>query len=139
MAASDKLILLIEDSRDEVLAFKQNLVKAGLGNPVQEVTNVDHAIEYLGGAGEFNDRTKFPLPSIVMLDLHMPQKDGFEFLRWLGTKPALRNLHVVVVTGVGRLQEINRAYQMGANSFLTRPIREEDLRNLSEGFAAYWV
>src|SRR5688572_28274426 len=138
MATEDRLILLIEDSAEDVLFFKRTLSTALLGNPMQAVQSVDEAIGYLEGTGEYFDRSVFPLPSIVIVDLHLPNKDGFEFFRWLRGKPEFRNLHVVAVSGVGRLQEINRAYGLGANSFLTKPVKAEDLRNLARGFAAYW-
>lgn len=139
MAVTDKLLLLVEDSPDDVFFFKRELQKAGLENPVHSVETVSVAIAYIDGQGQYADRSKFPIPSIVVLDLHLPGKDGFDFLHWLGTTPLLRNLHVVVLTGIGRLQEINRAYQMGANSFLTKPVREDDLRNLAKAFPGYWT
>ena len=139
MSAPNKLILLVEDSPDDIFFFKRSLEKAGLKNPVHMLQNVDDAIRYLDGRGEFADRVNFPLPSIIVVDLHVPGKDGFELLNWLGDKPHLRSVHVIVLTGIGRLQDINRAYKMGANSFLTKPIKEEDLRNLAAAFAAYWT
>jgi CheY-like chemotaxis protein len=91
-----------------------------------------------GGTSSPN-RSQFPLPSIAIVDLHLPEKDGFDFLRWLGNKPQFRTLHVVVVTGIGRLQDVNRAYQMGAKSFLTKPIKKDDLQNLARAFPAHWT
>jgi CheY-like chemotaxis protein len=139
MPSPEKLILLIEDSADDVFFFRRELEKAGFRNPVYSVQTVDEAICYLEGTGDFADRSKFPMPSIAIIDLHLPHKDGFEFLRWLATKPQYRSLHVVVVTGIGRLQDVNRAYQMGANSFLTKPLKAQDLQNLATGFSAYWT
>ncbi|HKQ36788.1 MAG TPA: response regulator [Verrucomicrobiae bacterium] len=138
MAAAEKLVLLVEDSTDDVFFFKRELQRAGLKNPLHAVETVEAAINYIDGREQYADRARFPLPSIVVLDLHLPGKDGFEFLQWLATKPQ-RNLHVVVLTGVGRLQEINRAYQLGAHSFLTKPVRDEDLRNLAKAFTSVWM
>jgi CheY-like chemotaxis protein len=133
------VILLVEDSADDVFFFKRELEKAALNNPVRVVHTVDDAICHLEGLDEFADRSQFPLPSIAIVDLHLPEKDGFDLLRWLGNKPQFRTLHVVVMTGIGRLQDINRAYQMGANSFLTKPIKKDDLQNLARAFPAHWT
>jgi CheY-like chemotaxis protein len=139
MPARLNLILLIEDSEDDVFFFKRAMEQAKLSNPVQVVHDVGQAIGYLEGAGPFADRSQFPLPKIIFVDLHMPSKDGFEFLKWLGDKREFRTLHVVAISGIGRMQEINRAYQIGANSFVTKPIKPEDLQNLARGFSAYWT
>jgi CheY-like chemotaxis protein len=139
MAPVNSLILLVDDSEDDAFFFKRALEQARLRNPIQVVHDVDQAISYLEGTGRFTDRGEFPLPTIVFMDLHIPGKDGFELLKWLGSRPQFRNLHLVAVSGIGRLQEVNRAYQMGANSFVTKPIKPEDLQNLARGFAAYWA
>lgn len=138
MAAADNTILLIEDSDDDVFFFKRALRQARLANPVQVVADSAQAITYLDGSGPFTNRTQFPLPKIVFLDLRAPGKDGFDFLRWLRNKPHFRNMHLVVISGVGHLDDINRAYHMGANSFVTKPIKAEDLQNLARSFASYW-
>lgn len=123
---------------EDVFFFKRTLASSKLPNPVQAVESVDAAICYLEGKGEYANRSLFPEPAIVIVDLHLPNKDGFEFFRWLRERPQLRNLHVVAISGVGWIQEINRAYEMGANSFLTKPVKGEDLWNLARGFAAHW-
>jgi len=133
-----KLILLVDDSPDDEFFFRRELKKAGLQNPVHSVESVDAAIGYLEGHGKYAERKQFPLPSVVVLDLNLPVKDGFEFLRCVRAKAHVRDLHVVVVTGVDRLEDINRAYEMGAGSFLTKPIRQDDLRKMAETFSAYW-
>lgn len=137
MSASG-LILLVEDSNDDALLLKRALRQAELHNPIEVVADVAQAIAYLEGSGPFSDRSRFPAPSILIMDLRLPNKDGFELLRWLGERPQFRNLHVVVLTGTGDIKDVSRAYQMGANSFVTKPARAEDLRNLAKGFAAYW-
>ena len=139
MPAPDNLILLIEDSEDDVFFFKRALGQAKLNNPVQAVPDAAQASKYLEGSDPFADRAQFPLPKIIFLDLHLPSKDGFEFMKWLASKPQFRTVHLVVMSGVGRLEEVNRAYQMGANSFVTKPIKAEDLQNLARGFSAYWA
>jgi CheY-like chemotaxis protein len=139
MAAHERLILLVEDSADDVFLFKRTLATVRFKNPVQAVPHVDEAIRYLEGAGQYADRSLFPLPSIVIIDLHLPEKDGFHLLSWLRDRPEFADLHIVAVSGVNRLRDINLAYQLGASTFLTKPIREDDLRNLAHSCLAHWA
>ena len=136
MPPSDKVILLVDDSADDVFLFKRMLARTHLRNPVQAVAKVEEAICYLEGSGIYADRAVFPVPSIAIIDLHAPNKDGFYLLEWIRGRSALRDLHVIVVSGVNRLQDVNRAYQMGAHSFLTKPIKEEDILNLARAYPA---
>ena len=138
MTAPEKLILLVEDSADDVFFFKRVLATARLKNPVQAVQNVDEAIGYFEGTAIYADRSLFPLPNIAVIDLHLPGKDGFHLLAWLRDHPQFRTLHTIVLSGVNRMYEVNRAYQMGATSFLTKPIKPEDLRHLATAFPAHW-
>jgi CheY-like chemotaxis protein len=139
MPLSERLILLVDDSADDVFLFKRTLAKAHLKNPVQAVANVDEAICYLEGKAAYADRSLFPVPSIVLIDLQMPEKNGFQLLTWLRDRVQFRNLHVIVVSGINRMQDVNRAYQLGASSFLIKPVNVEDLRNLTRAFPAHWT
>jgi CheY-like chemotaxis protein len=139
MPAPEKLILLVEDSTDDVFVFKRALARTNLKNPVSVAPDVEDAICYLEGVGTYADRSLFPLPSIVIIDLRMPNKDGFHLLEWLHDRPEFWNVNIVVVSGVSRTQEVNRAYKMGASSFLIKPIQEDDLRRLARAYPAYWA
>src|SRR5882672_5158271 len=93
-----EVILLADDSEDDEVIFKRVLRLSGLTNPVAVVRNGEEAIAYLKGEGPFADRERFPMPRILMLDLKMPRKDGFEVLQWLRAEAALKHLLVVVLT-----------------------------------------
>lgn len=138
MAAEDKPILLVEDSEDDVFFFKRTLQEAELKNPVHHVFDADTAIGYLAGTGKYSDRVRFPFPSVILIDLRLPGKDGFHVLEWLGKRPEYRSVLVAVLTGAGNIHEVSKAYRFGANSFLVKPCRPEDLRNLAKGYAAAW-
>jgi CheY-like chemotaxis protein len=129
-----KVILLAEDSQDDVTLFLKVMRKSGLNNPVALVRDGEEAIAYLKGAGEFADREKFPMPEILMLDLKMPKMNGFQVLEWIQTQPHLKNLLVVVLSHLGETREINQAYDLGARSYLTKPVTTEDLVNLTSHF-----
>lgn len=133
-----KAILLVEDSRDDELLFLNVMQRAGLANPVLVVRDGGKAISYLRGDGEYSDRVKFPLPAILLLDLKMPVADGFKVLEWIREQTHLVSLHIVVLSHYGETKSINRAYELGAHSFLTKPIKHEDLMDLANHFVGHW-
>ena len=132
-------ILLVEDSEDEALSLKRTLRKAGITMPVKIAQDGATALSYLQGDPAFSDRKRFPLPSIIILDLYLPDKDGFEILKWLRSQPHFSQTFVVALPAAGKVDDIARAYRLGANSFLTAPCRPEDIRNLAQGFPSHWV
>src|SRR5207249_5534648 len=99
----------------------------------------DEAVEYLGGTGRYQDRTRYPLPALVLLDLKLPRKNGIEVLHWLRQQPALRRLPVVVLTSSKEPNDVNRAYDQGANSYLVKPLGFDALLNLVRSLNVYWL
>ena len=133
------VILLAEDNDDHALLTKRAFKQAGLINPVFVVPDGEHAIAYLKGEGKFSNRSEYPLPTLVLLDLKMPRKNGFEVLEWLRDQPTLAGLRVVVLTTSDQIHDVNRAYQLGANSFLTKPVDFRDFVQLSSAIKGYWL
>lgn len=131
-------ILLVEDSEADVWLVQKALEYAHIPNPLQIVRNGEQAIAYLSGRGEYSDRTKFPMPAVVLLDLFMPGIGGFEVLAWIRRQPALQELPVLVLTASLRTADINHAYALGANSFLTKPFDFENVMQLSRNLQAHW-
>jgi response regulator RpfG family c-di-GMP phosphodiesterase len=93
----------------------------------------------LAGDGKYADRLKYPLLSILLLDLKMPGIDGFEVLKWISSSPELKRLLIVVLNGLEDINSINRAYDLGANSYLTKPVNHADLHNMVSFFHGYWM
>jgi CheY-like chemotaxis protein len=85
------------------------------------VRDGEQCVAYLSGTGKFANRDEFPLPDLLLLDLKMPGMDGFDVLLWLRQQPTLSALRVIVITSSESLRDVNRAYQLGANSFLVKP------------------
>lgn len=131
-------ILVVEDRDDDALFLKRSLRKAGITVPVKIVQDGALAVSYLQGDDPFSDRTKFPIPSVVMLDIQLPNKNGFEVLEWLRAQPQFKHLFVAMVTVTGKIDDITRAYRLGANSFLTKPCHAEDIRELAQNFPSHW-
>jgi CheY-like chemotaxis protein len=132
-------ILIVDDSSDDVLLLKRAFSKAGVINPIYSVHSGHEAIAYLRGDPPYDMRNKYPLPNVILLDLSMPDGDGFEVLQWIRNKFPAGGLLVVVLTRAEELRKVNRAYALGANSFLTKPGNPEDLEGLINIFKGYWL
>jgi CheY-like chemotaxis protein len=120
-------ILLVDDSENDVTLMNIAFRKAGLNSPVQVVHNGEEAIAYLAGEGRYSDRNKFPLPTVMLLDLNMPMKDGFHVLDWLRKQPGLKRLSTIVLTASLRPEDVERAFELGAHSYLVKPAALENL------------
>jgi CheY-like chemotaxis protein len=132
-------ILIVDDSSDDFILLMRALMKAGVVNPLHWVRSGGEAIQYLNGTGPYSNRNHYPLPSVILLDLNMPDGDGFEVLTWIRNKYPSGGLLVVVLTRVEEIKKINRAYALGANSFLTKPGNVEELQELVSIFSGYWL
>jgi len=134
-----KVVLLAEDSREDAESVQLALKGAGVANSIRVVADGEEAIAYLKGEGRFVDREKFPLPRVLFLDLKMPRAGGFEVLEWVRAQPSFKDLLIVVLTAYGGLNEIKRAYALGANSFLFKPGNPAEIKNLIKSFPEYWI
>jgi len=122
-------ILCVDDSSDDTLLLRRACRRAGVKFVLQSVDDGDKAIAYLSGMENYSDRTTYPIPTLVLLDLKMPTKTGFEVLEWLRKQPAYSSLPVAVFTSSHQESDIRDAYLKGADCFLTKPI---DYRQLVE-------
>jgi CheY-like chemotaxis protein len=132
-------ILIVDDSSDDVILLKRAFSRAGVVNPINWVKSGHEAIRYIKGEGIYADRMEYPLPSVILLDLNMPDGDGFDVLTWIRNKFPNGGLLIVVLTHVEEIRKINRAYSLGANSFLTKPGNSEELQELINIFSGYWL
>jgi CheY-like chemotaxis protein len=133
------LILLVEDDPNDIILIKRAFEKANITNPLQVVENGEEAISYLTGKGRYGDRVKYPLPMLLLLDLKLPRKSGHEVLEWLRKQPMLKRLTVVVLTSSQQSSDINRAYDLGANSYLVKPVTFNALVEMVKVLNFYWV
>jgi len=137
--SAESLVLLVEDREDDITLIRKAFERASVKNPMQVVRDGEKAIWYLAGTGEFSNRAEYPLPWLVLLDLKMPRVDGFEVLAWVRKQPGLKKLVVIVLTSSEYIHDVNRAYQLGANSFLVKPLEFEDAVQLSKLIEQYWL
>lgn len=132
-------ILLVEDDPNDIILIKRAFSKASVVNPIQVVEDGQEAIAYLTGEGEYSNREKYPLPILMLLDLKLPRKSGHEVLEWLRSQPGLRRLTVVVLTASQQINDINRAYDLGANSYLVKPVTFDGLMDMVKTINFYWL
>ena len=123
-------VLCVDDSNDDTLLLQHACRRAAVGFRLQTLDDGEKAIQYLSGEKTFSDRAQFPVPHLVLLDLKMPCKTGFEVLDWMRTNPACANVPVAVFTSSQHEADIREAYRKGANGFLTKPVEYEALIQL---------
>ena len=139
MKVEEEIILLAEDDENHVVLIRRAFKKAGLINPLYVVGDGEEAIAYFKGEDRFANRDEYPLPTLLLLDLKMPRKDGFGVLEWIRQQPSLRRLRVVVLTSSEDIYDVNRAYDLGANSFLVKPVNMDEFVRLTEAIHGYWL
>jgi CheY-like chemotaxis protein len=132
-------ILLVEDSEDNILLVRHAVHKAGVTTPLEVATSGEQAIDYLGGTNGYSDWHRFPLPTIVLLDLKMPGMDGFGVLKWIRQQPGLKALRVAMLTSSDMPHEIKMAHDLGANIFLTKPMELERLVQIMKTLNEHWL
>ena len=116
-----QLILVVDDSEDDVMLMQHAFEAAHFKPKLQTVNDGEEAIAYLKGSGSYLDRSKFPLPTVMLLDLNMPKMGGLEVLRWVKTQPGLKRLSIIVFSASARAEDVVRAFEAGANSYLVKP------------------
>ena len=131
-------IALVEDNVDDLFFMKRALKAADIANPLQVLMNGTTAQDYLAGRGGYADRTLFPLPFLLLLDLKLPDMSGFEVLKWIKGQSVLNNMATIVLTTSGESRDIEKAYELRANSFLVKPAGAERLLDLVMALKQYW-
>jgi CheY-like chemotaxis protein len=139
MTIGDYTILLVEDNPTDVLLIKRALAKTRVANPIQVVDDGDTAVAYLAGQGVYADRSQYPLPILIMLDLKLPKRSGIEVLTWLRAQESLRRIPVVMLTSSNGSGDVNAAYDKGVNSYLVKPVAFEGLVEMFGAVNFYWL
>jgi CheY-like chemotaxis protein len=139
MTADATLVLLVEDNPTDVLLIRRAFDQAKMANPIHVVSDGDAAVDYLSGAGEYSDRTKFPLPILILLDLKLPRRSGLEVLEWLKENEPLRRIPVVMLTSSEQPRDVDAAYDSGVNSYLVKPVDYDSLFKMLKAVNLYWM
>jgi CheY-like chemotaxis protein len=139
MSLARHTILLVEDDPDDVILLQRLLGGLKLARPLQVVPTGELAVAYLDGEGKFANRQQYPQPTLLFLDLKLPGLSGFEVLTWIRQHPRVSRAQVVVLTGSRRSLDVYRACELGANSYLVKPVRPEDLATLAQNLKMPWL
>ncbi len=131
-------ILLVEDSRMDIELTLDAFREARLQNTITVIENGDSALDYLFGRGKYSDRQAYPLPNLILLDLKLPGTDGFEVLRQIKSTPILKRLPVVILTSSAEEGDRALSYDIGANSYLVKPVSFDGFLNVVRQIDGYW-
>lgn len=134
-----ELILLAEDDPEHAELARRAFKKYCCVNPLFVVADGTEVLSYLLGEGKFSDRTEYPSPSLLLLDLKMPVMNGFDVIRWVRAHPDFRTLPIVVLTSSSDLKDVNTAYALGANSFMVKPVEFTEFVRMSAALQNYWL
>jgi len=132
-------ILVVEDDENDVMLLQRAFRRAEIANPLQIVRHGDDAVAYLEGTGQFADRERYPFPVFMLLDLKLPRRTGLEVLKWVKERSGLRQIPIVVLTSSKNDEDIDRAYELGANSYLVKPVSFETLTEMVKSLELYWL
>jgi len=132
------VILMAEDDPDDCMLVQRAFEQARLANPLRIVEDGEQLMDYLYHRGEYGAPGAAPRPGLILLDLNMPRKDGREALREIKGDPDLRRIPVVALTTSRAEEDILRTYDMGVNSYCTKPVTFEALVTLMKSLATYW-
>lgn len=132
------VILMADDDADDRLLAKDALGECRLANDLHFVENGEELLDFLFRRGKYTDMQNAPRPGLILLDLNMPKKDGREALREIKADPDLRKIPVVVLTTSKADTDISRIYELGANSFITKPVTFEQLIKVMNIIGQYW-
>ena len=135
---TNRVLIAVYDPID-VFLLERAFAAASAPVSLRFVRDGQEAIDYLEGKEGFADRNANPLPSLMLLDLKMPRLNGFDVLLWLRKQPGLKRLLVTVLTSSDHPEDINRAYDLGANSYLLKPHNSHELADMVKRVQKYWL
>ena len=131
-------ILIADDDDDDRMLARDALSESRLANDLRFVEDGEELLAYLRREGKFSDPASSPRPGLILLDLNMPRKDGREALREMKGDPTLRSIPVVVLTTSKAEEDIYKTYDLGVNSFITKPVTFDGLVAVMQGLRRYW-
>lgn len=132
------VLLMADDDPDDRMLAREALAESHLVNDLYYVEDGEELMDYLYRRGAYTDATAAPRPGVILLDLNMPRKDGREALREIKADPALRRIPIIVLTTSKAEEDIYRAYDLGVNSFITKPVTFDALVEVMRSLGRFW-
>jgi CheY-like chemotaxis protein len=133
------LLLLVEDNEMDIVLTLDAFQEAHLDNPIQVCRTGEDAREYLLGTGEYQDRNNHPLPELILLDLKLPGLSGLDLLKEIKTKPGIKRIPVIILSSSSEEGDRALGYDLGANSYLVKPISFEGFLEVVGKIKEYWL
>ncbi len=131
-------ILMADDDEDDRFMAREALQEARLANDVHFVVDGVELMDYLCHRGKYGNGAHAPRPGLILLDLNMPRKDGREALKEIKSDPDLKQIPIVVLTTSKADEDIYRSYNLGVNSYITKPVSFEGLVEVMKALSMYW-
>ena len=131
-------ILMAEDDDDDFLLAQKAMKESHLLNTLHRVSDGEELLEYLNNEGEYEDKEAYPRPGVILLDLNMPKKDGREALNEIKSNESLKEIPIIVFTTSKAEEDILKSYKLGVNSFISKPVKFDELIKVMESLGRYW-
>ena len=135
---NNDLVLVAEDNPDDAILLRRALDKAGINARVKIVADGEEMLLYLQGLGAYANRTTCPVPSLIILDLKMPRKNGLEVLQWMNENPEVAVVPTIVLSASNLEADVRAAYNLGANTYFVKPTTFEELVDTMRMVERYW-
>ena len=139
MAKDRPTLLIVEDNDDDIFFIERIFKQIGARCELKFARDGMEAIDYLSGKGTFKDRAQYPMPTIILMDLKMPRRNGFEVLEWMHNQPEITLIPTIVVTSSTLQEDVTRAYRLGANAVMNKPVDKDSLLQMLKSFHIYWT
>jgi CheY-like chemotaxis protein len=133
------IILHVEDDPNDVLLVELAFKKAALSCVLNVVNDGEEAIQYLSATEANGNGQRNPVPTLLLLDVKLPRRSGLEVLAWIRGRDDLRRVPVVMLTSSNQPSDVNRAYDLGVNSYLVKPSALDELVEMVKKLSVYWL
>jgi len=131
-------VLLVEDDARDAGRLARAFTALGLPGMMQTVAGIEEAILYLAGRDSYSDRVRYPLPGLILVNLGLSRRANFKLLRWLRGQPSLRRIPVVVLAAARQGIGYDQASELGAASYLVKPVEPEALESMIDAVVSFW-
>ena len=136
----DGPVLLVEDDVSDYRLIQRAFARIRPSVPMIRLSHGDDAVAYLAGDAPYENRSLHPFPSVILLDIKLPRRSGFEVLEWIRTQHStLKRLPIIMLTSSSHQVDVNKAYELGVNSYLVKPSNNAELEQLATAFRTYWL
>jgi CheY-like chemotaxis protein len=137
---SEGPVLLVEDDVSDFRLIQRAFAKIKPSIPMLRLTHGDEAVAYLAGDAPYENRSLHPIPFVLLLDIKLPRRSGFEVLEWIRMQDsALKRIPIIMLTSSSHQVDVNKAYELGVNSYLVKPSNNSELEQLVSAFRTYWM